>query len=160
MIKTGTEELDNFLENYKGLTTLYGEGGSGKTTLCMLAAIEQALNNKKVLYLDTEINFSADRFEQILNNRNKECIKNILVLKIKNFNLQHTQIKTLEGIKNISLIIVDSITHHYRRLYSREPEIARAMLGKQLSILKEISKTIPIIITSQVYSNMENNKKI
>ena len=84
MIKTGTEELDNFLENYKGLTTLYGEGGSGKTTLCMLAAIEQALNNKKVLYLDTEINFSADRFEQILNNRNKECIKNILVLKIKN----------------------------------------------------------------------------
>ena len=54
MIKTGTEELDNFLENYKGLTTLYGEGGSGKTTLCMLAAIEQALNNKKVLYLDTE----------------------------------------------------------------------------------------------------------
>ena len=52
MIKTGTEELDNFLENYKGLTTLYGEGGSGKTTLCMLAAIEQALNNKKVLFLD------------------------------------------------------------------------------------------------------------
>ena len=160
MIKTGTEELDNFLENYKGLTTLYGEGGSGKTTLCMLAAIEQALNNKKVLYLDTEINFSADRFEQILNNRNKECIKNILVLKIKNFNLQHTQIKTLEGIKNISLIIVDSITHHYRRLYSREPEIARAMLGKQLSILKEISKTIPIIITSQVYSNMENSSNL
>ena len=47
MIKTGTEELDNFLENYNGLTVLYGEGGSGKTTLCLLAAIEQALNNKK-----------------------------------------------------------------------------------------------------------------
>ncbi len=160
MIKTGTEELDNFLENYNGLTVLYGEGGSGKTTLCLLAAIEQALNNKKVLFLDTEINFSTERFDQILKDRNKECVKNILVLKIKNFNLQHTQIKTLEGIKNISLIIVDSITHHYRRLYSREPEIARAMLGKQLSILKEISKTIPVIITSQVYSNMENSSNL
>ena len=160
MIKTGTEELDNFLENYNGLTVLYGEGGSGKTTLCLLAAIEQALNNKKVLFLDTEINFSTERFDQILKDRNKECVKNFLVLKIKNFNLQHTQIKTLEGIKNISLIIVDSITHHYRRLYSREPEIARAMLGKQLSILKEISKTIPVIITSQVYSNMENSSNL
>ena len=34
------------------------------------------------------------------------------------------------------------------------------MLGKQLSILKEISKTIPAIITSQVYSNMENSSNL
>ena len=160
MIKTGSTDLNEFLDNYNGVNVLYGEGGSGKTTMCILAAIEQALENKKVLYLDTEINFSTERFEQILNNRNKECMKNILILKIKNFNLQHTQIKTLEGIKNISLIILDSITHHYRRLYSREPEIARAMLGKQLSILKEISKTIPVIITSQVYSSMENSSNL
>ena len=159
MIKTGSAPLDNFLKGYQenSITTIYGEAGSGKSTICLLAAIEQALNNKKILFLDTEKNFSTERFEQLLNNRNKECIKNILVLKIKNFNLQHTQIKTLEGIKNISLIIIDSINHHYRRLYSREPEIAKAMLGKQLSILKQISKNnIAILITSQVYSNMNN----
>ncbi|MBS3174642.1 AAA family ATPase [Candidatus Woesearchaeota archaeon] len=157
MIQTGLKDLDNLLENYNNLTAIYGEAGTGKTTLCLLAAIEQALNNKKVLFLDSENNFSTERFTQLLNNRDKECIKNILILKIKNFNIQHTQIKSLEKIKNISLIIIDSLTHYYRRLYSKEPEIAKAMLGKQLKILNEISNSgIPVIITSQVYSNMEN----
>ncbi len=156
MISTGSQDLNKFLQ-YDNITTVYGEAGTGKTTLCLLAAIEQSLNNKKVLFLDAEKNFSTERFEQLLNGRNKECIKNILILNIKNFNLQHTQIKNLENIKNISLIIVDSITHFYRRLYRREPEIAKAMLGKQLSILKKISDNIPIIITSQVYSNMKDD---
>ena len=111
-----------------------------------------------VLFLDTEINFSVERFQQLLNNRNKECINNILKLKIQNFNYQHKYIQNLQEIKNISLIIVDSITHHYRRLQTREPELAKAMLGKQLKILKEISKNnIPIIVTSQVYSDMNKN---
>lgn len=154
---TGLKDLDNILQG-NNIATIYGEAGTGKTTLCLLASIEQALNNKKVLFLDAEKNFSTDRFEQLLNGRNKECIKNILILNIKNFNLQHTQIKNLESVKNISLIIVDSITHFYRRLYRREPEIAKAMLGKQLSILNKISKNnIPIIVTSQVYSNMKDD---
>jgi len=158
MITTSNEEVNNFIEGYSSITTIYGEAGTGKTTLCLLATIEQALNNKKVIFLDAEKNFSIERFEQLLNNRNKDCIKNILILKIKNFNLQHTQIKKLENIKNVSLIIIDSITHYYRRLYKREPEIAKAMLGKQLSVLNLISKkNIPVIVTSQVYSNMEND---
>src|SRR3989338_4816230 len=158
MILTGSEDLNNFLSGYENITAIYGEAGSGKTTLCLLATIEQALNNKKVLFLDSESNFSTERFEQLLNTRNKDCIKNILILKIKNFNLQHSQIKSLENIKNISLIIVDSITHYYRRLQRREPEVARAMLGKQLSILNNISKNnIPVLVTSQVYSNMNND---
>ncbi len=157
MISTGLKELDNFLKGYENLTSIYGEGGTGKTTLCLLATIEQVLDNKKVLFLDTESNFSIERFEQLLDKRNKECLKNVLILKIKNFNVQHTQIKSLEGIKNISLIVIDSLTHHYRRLYRREPEIAKAMLGKQLSILNKIGKKIPLIVTSQVYSDMNNN---
>ena len=157
MILTGSEDLNNFLSGYENITAIYGEAGSGKTTLCLLATIEQTLNNKKVLFLDSESNFSTERFEQLLNTRNKDCIKNILILKIKNFNLQHTQIKSLENIKNVSLIVVDSLTHYYRRLHRREPEIAEAMLGKQLSILNNISKNIPVLVTSQVYSNMKND---
>lgn len=160
MTNTNTQDLNNFLKGYSNnsITTIYGEAGSGKTTLCLLATISQALENKKVLFLDSEKNFSTERFEQLLNGRNKECIKNVLVLKIKNFNIQHTQIKQLEGIKNISLIVVDSITNYYRRLYRREPEVAKAMLGKQLSILNSIAKNnIPILVTSQVYSNMKDD---
>ena len=112
MIQTGLKDLDNLLENYNNLTAIYGEAGTGKTTLCLLAAIEQALNNKKVLFLDSENNFSTERFTQLLNNRDKECIKNILILKIKNFNIQHTQIKSLEKIiEELKPSII--FTHHY-----------------------------------------------
>lgn len=157
MVKTGSEDLDKFLNEYNLITSIYGEAGSGKSTLCLLATIEQAINNKKVIFLDTEKNFSVERFEQLLNGRDKDCMKNILVLTIKNFNFQHTQIKNLENIKNVSLIVIDSLTHYYRRLQRREPELAKAMLAKQLTILKEISNRIPILVTSQVYSNMDND---
>jgi len=152
------EELSKFLEGYKQeVTSIYGEAGTGKTTLCLLATLELALSGKKVIFFDTESNFSIERINQILEGKNKECLKNILKLKINNFNVQHTQIKNLENIKNISLIVVDSLTHHYRRLYSKEPELAKGMLAKQLLILKNIAKNIPVIITSQVYSGFENN---
>lgn len=137
-----------------GITSIYGEAGSGKTTLCFLEAVNKIANNQKVIYFDAANNFSAERFMQLLTK--KEKIDNILVLKIKNFNVQHGQIKKIENIDNVSLIIVDSITHFYRRLYKRKPEIAGAMLGKQLSILRKISKNIPVIITGQVYSDMNN----
>ncbi len=151
------ETQKNILKIFENnLTAIYGEGGSGKTTLCLMSAAEKTANNLKVIFLDAESNFSAERFAQLL--ENKEKINNVLVLKLKNFNYQHGQIKKLENIKNVSLIIVDSITHFYRRLYRRKPEIAKAMLGKQLSILRKISKNIPVIITGQVYSDM--NKKI
>jgi DNA repair protein RadB len=158
-MNTGSEELNQFLESYKEktLTTIYGEAGTGKSTLCLLAAIEYASNNKKVLFIDTEQNFSLERFEQLLNNKNKDCLKNIMILKVNSFNVQHSNIKALEELKNISLIIVDSITNYYRRLSRREPELATGMLAKQLMILRNIAinNDIPIIVTSQVYSNME-----
>lgn len=155
-IKTGCPELDELILNKAGILLLYGEGGSGKTTISLMAAREFSKLKGKVLFFDAENNFSTERFEQLTKDNYKDCMENVLLLNIKNFNLQHTQIKNLEGIKNVSLIIIDSLTHFYRRLYSREPEIAKAMLAKQLSILKLISKYIPIIVTSQVYSNMNN----
>ena len=158
MIKTGSQDLDNFLKEYKEISLIYGPGGSGKTTLALLAAIEQATKNKKVIFIDTENSFSTERFTQLLDYKSKSCLENILILNIKNFNIQHKHIKQLEEIKNISLIIIDSITNYYRRLYKSQPELAKAMIAKQMIILNKITKNnIPIIITSQVYSDMKDN---
>ncbi len=157
-IKTGCTDLDNLIEGYpkSGVTLIYGEGGSGKTTLCLMCSILQSSLKGKVLYVDAGNNFSIER----LNLMNKNNSNNVLVLPIKNFNVQHENIKNLVEIKNISLIIIDSLTSFYRRLYSREPDIAKAMLGKQLSTLKNISsKEVPVIVTSEVYSDMKGNTK-
>ncbi len=134
-------------------TIIYGEGGTGKTTICLLAALKQAEQNKKVIFLNTESNFSTERCEQLLNGRDKTLIENMLILQIKNFNAQHQHIMKLEQLKNVGLVIVDSLTHYYRRLASKEPELARSMLNKQLKILEEVAKrNIPIILSSQVFS--------
>ncbi|MBS3168098.1 AAA family ATPase [Candidatus Woesearchaeota archaeon] len=159
MIPTGSKDLDNFLEDCEKnkINLIYGPAASGKTTICLLATITKARENKKIIFIDTENSFSIERFQQLTNNQN-ELLQNILILKIKNFNYQHKNIQQLEQIKNISLIVIDSFTNFYRRLVRSQPELAKAMLTKQLKILKSISdKNIPILLTSQVYSDMKNN---
>ncbi len=157
-ISTGCEDLNAVLTGHptNGITFIYGKGGSGKTTLCLLASAAQLEANKKIVFLDTGNNFSLERLHQLYADAEKKS-ENILLLTVKNFNVQHQHIKDLMQIKNIGLIVVDAITTHYRRLYTREPQLAKAMLGKQLSILKEIaqSKEIPVIATSEVYSNLK-----
>ncbi len=160
MEKGSTEvvELQQFVKQYPSdaLSIIYGRGGAGKTTLCFLAMIAQLQAGKKVLFLDAGKNFSWDRVEQLYPEV-KTKSENLLVLPIKNFNVQHQHIKELANVKKIDLIIVDSMTTYYRRLNAREPELAKAMLGRQLSILQElaIKEKIPIIVTSEVYSDMQ-----
>lgn len=147
------KELESLITN-PGIKLIYGEGGSGKTTICLEATNKFLKESKKVIYIDTSANFSIERIKQMSPNIK---LNNIFLLRIRNFNEQHQQIQKLEGgIKGISLIIIDSITHFYRRLYSREPELAKGMLGKQIKILNAIENT-PIIITSEVYDTMEKD---
>ncbi len=153
-MKTGCLDLDSLVEypNNK-ISIIYGEGGSGKTTLGLLVSIQSLRNKKKVLYIDVGNNFSVERFNQLSNDQ--ELLKKILIIKIKNFKNQHEQIKGLLNLKVFDLIVIDSFTTFYRRLYSKEPELAKAMLNKQLNILKELNTTI--ILTSEVYSDINTH---
>ena len=56
---------------------------------------------------------------------------------------------------NISLIIIDSISSHYRRLVKHNPEFANNLLNSQLRTLSSLG--IPIIITNQVYSDLNSD---
>ena len=152
MVKTGCKDLDGLIGDYSDkITLIYGEGGTGKTTLSLQAAIEHLKLNKKVIYIDSGENFSLERFDQLSDNSKFE---KLLVLKIKNFNYQHKHILALEKIKNIDLIIIDSITKFFRVLNRSEPELAKGMLKKQLKILSTLN--LPIIMTSEVYSDLSS----
>ena len=50
---------------------------SGKTNLCILCATNMAKTGKKVIYVDTENNFSVERFKQICNGLNLDYLKTI-----------------------------------------------------------------------------------
>ena len=185
-IPTGSEDLDEFLSGgyeHDIITTVYGPAGSGKSNLCMIAAVEQAKKGKKVIFIDTEGSFSVDRLSQL---GEESLMKNILVLKATSFAEQKEVFnrlldEMLDGKsysrysrnyketlkKDIGLIIVDSIAMLYRLEMgnargegddSKINSINRS-LAWQLKVLSEISrkKNIPIIVTNQVYSDFVRN---
>lgn len=171
-ISTGSRELDAWLEGGYDkdiITTIYGPAGSGKTNLCMIAAVNQAVKGNKVIYIDTEGSFSADRLKQI--SGSTDIIKNILILRATTFWEQRECFNRLlsEIKKSISLIVVDSISMLYRlelgfaNQQSKErASIINRSLGRQLRILTEIAakRNIPVLITNQVYSDFVKNSDI
>lgn len=163
-IPTGTDTFDDFLEGgYEKdiLTTIYGPSSSGKTTLCMLASIAQAKEKKKVLFIDTESGFSIERMRQLAGNELEEILKYIVILKPTSFTGQNKALEKLKHIvnENISLIIIDTLTIFYRLELAKNTDVksANKQLIWQLSYLTEIAreKSIPILITNQVYSDFD-----
>lgn len=154
MAKTGCNVLDEIIGSYKGLTLIYGEASSGKTTLAKMAAIEYSKQGK-VIFLDTENGFNIERLKQLTNDFDN-VIKKIILIKVRNFFYQHKAIKEISSVKGVSLIIVDTIGNFYRMNVKKDYVKANAILGKQIMILKDLAKNIPILIINQVYSDLKS----
>jgi len=138
------------------ITCVYGEPSTGKTTLVKLATISQASNGNKVVFIDTEGSFSTERIKQLSKDGFDKVLENVILFKPKRFSEQNKIINSLSDMKNISLIIIDTISFYYRGKVREKPKVYNMWMARQFSILKELSKKIPVIITNQVYSNMEN----
>ena len=175
-ISTGSKEFDKFMKGgYEKdiITTFYGPAGSGKSNFCMMVAVEQAKNGKKVIYIDTEGGFSVERIKQLTE---FNVMENIILLKPTSFEEQKKAFnKLLKEIRTnkIGLIIVDSIIMLYRLelgiAREKDKEDVKENITKvnkdmalQLRTLAEIArkKEIPIIVTNQVYSSFEEPGKV
>lgn len=177
-VSAGSYDLNRWLRggyDEEIITTFYGGPGTGKTNLCLMAAVSQAKKGKKVIFVDTEGGFSSERVKQLVNSGKSdigylEVLKNILILKPVNFLEQKKSFLQLSKYleEQISLIIVDGMTMLYRLEFAdarkkdlSELQNVNAELTKQMSQLAEISrkKKIPIIVTNQVY-NWENEVRM
>ena len=117
-ITSGSNILDFLLEGgYEkdAITTIYGPAGSGKTNLLLLAAVEVAKRNKKVIYIDTEGGFSITRLKQIAP-KHEKIMSNIIFFKPTTFEEQKKVFEKLRSVTNskIGLIVVDTISMLYR----------------------------------------------
>lgn len=164
MSTTGCEFLDKLIGKLESdvVTTVYGPSGSGKTNTCMLVAAEVARKKGKVVYIDTEGGFSTERFKQITGDEFSTILGRILFIKPTSFAEQK---KALEKLKekvtsDIKLVVMDTIAMLYRLELGKGDDVfeANRELGRQLSYLTEIARKlkIPVLITNQVYSNIEN----
>ncbi len=167
-LSTGAGFLDEVLSGgYDNdvVTTIYGPSGTGKTNLCLLAAVKVAENGKKVIFIDSEGGIAVERIKQISSSF-PEVLQKIIFFNPVTFEEQKEIFETLRGMatEHIGLIVVDSISMLYRLELGKNEEVyeTNSSLGRQIAYLVEIArrKKIPVLLTTQVYSNFDARDQI
>jgi len=173
-IITGSKNLDNLLGG-KGIeigamTEAYGAFGSGKSQLAFALAVnvqlpkEQGGANGKAVFIDTEGTFAPSRMRKIaeaLGANPEKVLKNILVARA--FNSDHQILlldKVSEMIKDgepIKLIIIDSLTAHFRAEFAGRGQLAdrQQKLNRYLHQLIRMAEqhSLAVYVTNQVMAN-------
>lgn len=167
-ITTGSRNLDRILGGgieTGTITEFYGPYGSGKTQICMQLAVNVQLPpekgglNGKALYIDTEGTFRPERVLEIAKGigLNEDVLKNIIVVQALTTDHQMAIIAdAVDVIKdnNIKLVIVDSVTSHFRAEYpGRENLAARQQkLNQHLHQLRTLAwiYNVAVVVTNQV----------
>lgn len=157
-IPVGCASIDNLLGGgieSGSVTLLFGEGGTGKTNICLQTAYNVAKEDIKIAYVDTE-GLSSDRIRQIF--KDEKLTKNLLVFQVHSFEEQIDRISKVERLSEandkIGLVIVDSMTMFYR-LHSDDMTVRNEFI-KQTEMLLNIArkKEVAVLLTSQVYTNI------
>lgn len=167
-LSTGCSALDSLLQGgieYGTITEIFGGGGSGKTNLCLQLARNVTLSDRRVIYVDTE-GVSMERLKQISGENAKKVLKNLIHFRVHSFDEQDEVLEKAEKMvfsesMDVGLLVVDSMTIFYRALLSSdENKNITSRLGKQMIKLLKIArkKTMPVVITSQVYQSQSDGE--
>lgn len=173
-ITTGSVELNNLLGGKgietRAITEAFGAFGSGKTQLGLTLAVnvqlplEKGGANGKCIFIDTEGTFRPQRIQQIAEGMGanyEKVLKNILVARA--FNSDHQMLlleKVTEMVKSgepIKLMIIDSLTAHFRAEFSGRGQLAdrQQKLNRYLHDLMKLAEThnLAVYVTNQVMAN-------
>jgi len=173
-ITTGSKNLDNLLGGKgvetRAMTEAFGAYGSGKTQLGLQLAVNVQLPldmggaNGKAVYIDTEGTFRPDRIKQLadaVGANSEKILKNIFVARA--FNSDHQILlvdKIGEMIKEgepIKLVVVDSLTAHFRAEFSGRGQLAdrQQKLNRYLHTLMKLAEqyNLAVYVTNQVMAN-------
>jgi len=173
-ITTGSKNIDGLLGGRgvetKSITEAFGAYGSGKTQLALSLAVQVQLPvekggaNGKAVFIDTEGTFRPDRIRSIaegLEANPDKVLKNIFVARA--FNSDHQVLlvdKISEMIKDgepIRLIVIDSLTAHFRAEYAGRGQLAdrQQKLNRYMHQLMKLAEqhNLAVYVTNQVMSN-------
>jgi DNA repair protein RAD51 len=165
MISSQIDSLDKIFsgELQNGIITeISGLRGTGKTQLALQFAIEPLSNNKKILFIDTTVEFRPERFLQMIQSRNlsPSLLENLHVSRVTDTQKQIEVLKSFEK-DSFSLLIIDNVTDLFSFEYSKKEHLIEKNLnfGNYMINLSKLalSKNMPIIITNQILSYDEKN---
>ncbi|MBW2969298.1 DNA repair and recombination protein RadA [Candidatus Woesearchaeota archaeon] len=171
-ITSGSDELNNLLGGgfeTGSITEIYGQFGSGKSQIAHVLAVraqlplEEGGANGSVIFIDTEGTFRPERIVQIaepLNLDNNEVLKKIKVARAYTSDHQMLladKIKDLiEKGDNVKVVIVDSLTSHFRAEFIGRGTLAERQqkINKHMHSLMRLADkyNVLIYVTNQVMS--------
>ncbi len=168
-ITTMSKNLDNLLGGgveTQSITEFYGKFGSGKTQICHQLAVNVQLPLEKggldgaALYIDTENTFRPERImamAQAIGLDPHEALKNIYVARAYNSDHQMLLAEKAREIieeKNIRLVVVDSLTAHFRAEYVGRGKLAERQqkLNRHIHTLQKLADAynLAVVVTNQV----------
>jgi len=171
-ITTGSKNLDALLGGgieTQAITEMYGPFGSGKSQIAFQLSVNVQLPEDKggmngnCLFIDTENTFRPNRIIQLaegLELDTDKVLKNIFVARAYNSDHQMFLVEKATDMieeKNIKLIIIDSLTSHFRSDYMGRGELAprQQKLNKHLHALQRLADAhnLAVYVTNQVQSN-------
>jgi len=173
-VSTGSKNLNGLLGGRgietRAITEAFGAYGSGKTQLGLALAVNAQLPkekggaNGKAVYIDTEGTFRPERIRQFaegLGANPEKVLKNIFVARA--FNSDHQILlldkigEMIKGGEPIKLVVIDSLTAHFRAEFSGRGMLAdrQQKLNKYMHNLMKIAEqhNLAVYVTNQVMAN-------
>ncbi len=168
LVPTGAAPVDELLGGGlapDGLTEVYGEGGTGKTILCLSAAIRVALSDRWVFYVDTE-GVSTDRLRSMSGGSADRVLRRLLLASPPGLEDQAEAVRTAcalarDGRRKVGLIVLDSATLYYRLALGTpgEDEGRGALMGQLAGLLSTaLAAHVPVLFTNQVWRNVSSGE--
>ena len=170
-VTTGAKSLDDLLGGgveTQAITEFSGEFGSGKTQLAHQIAVDVQLPpdqgglNGEAVYIDTESTFRPERIVDMAKGVGldpDQALAHIHVARAYNSNHQMLLLQKAQELareKAIRLLVVDSLTAHFRAEYLGRGELAprQQLLNKHLHELLRFGDAYnaAIVVTNQVSS--------
>ena len=170
-LTTGSVALDELFGGgfeTQAICEVYGEFGSGKTQIGhqlavnTLLPVEEGGLGGEVFYIDTEDTFRPERISQMARGIGMEpeaALERIHVARAYNSAHQMLlvdEIKRMSRNIEVKLIIVDSLTSHFRSEYLGRGKLAERQqkLNKHLKELKQLAdiNNALVLVTNQVHS--------
>ena len=140
---TKLNEFFNSSELSKGIFSIFGDFGVGKTTLALQFAIDTAKLGK-VVFIYSKPNFPYEKIGKILREDSSDILNNLILISTQDFiglnnivlNLEFLILNYLNEQKAVlNLIVIDSITDLYRLELNREKKEKNVNLNYQLNQL-------------------------
>jgi len=160
---SGNAALDHLLGSGLEIRTIsqfYGSPASGKSTLCMIAAVACLRGGRSVIFIDSE-GFSIERFRQIAGEDTEKLADRLFLFEPIDFEQQGTMIAEADKILKAhkpGLLVMDSATALYRTDLEKGRDAMQQLTRQMIQLLGYAKRyELAVIITNQVYMDTTRN---